>query len=154
MKTIKLKPISETPHIYVAHSYKLTDWVEKEVIPKLRMAGFIIKDPFENRREWFKDMTYDEVQEESNKIRTPRWPVTHDLRLIDHCDGVIVLNNGGPSYGSAFEAFYAAHVKNLPVVFVTSKEHLEHPWLNFYCVCVTEDVDHAISNLAGWFDIA
>lgn len=144
----------KVPKVYVAHSLNLRDWVGKDVFPMIKKAGFLIEDPFASRREMMKGMATREIRkmiaEESRE--TFRWIVSHDLKVIDTCDAMIVINNGGPSYGSAFETFYMSHVLGKPVFFVASEKYKNHPWLNHYCCCVTTDVAKAIISMVKWFD--
>jgi nucleoside 2-deoxyribosyltransferase len=133
----------------------LREWVAEEIFPKIPF-GFIVIDPFASRRKALKDLGSEEQirKDIAEKYgETFRWIVSHDLKEIDKCDAMLVINNGGPSYGSAFETFYMAHVLKKPVFFVASTKYRNHPWLNHYCCCVTDDVDQAIESMKKYFDL-
>lgn len=142
----------DKPKIYVAHTLGIRKWVKENVFPILEKAGFEILDPFENRRNAFENMSEEDIRKMiSEMAQTPRWIVTHDLKMIDSSNGVLVVNNGGPSYGSTYEAAYASMVLNLPVAFVAKKNYEKHPWLVFFSIAVSHKVEEAVSMLASWF---
>lgn len=141
--------------IYVAHSLELRDWVADEIFTRIP-EDFEILDPFESRRDEMEGLDTDEeirmaIREKYDE--TPRWVVKHDLDDIDTSDAMIVINNGGPSYGSVFETFYMAHVLDRPVFMLVESKYKNHPWLNFYCCCVTDDIDNLINSLLKYYNL-
>jgi len=136
--------------LYVAHTLGLKDEVAENVFPKL-IPYFDIVDPFRDRREAYKGKSEEEIREMILEMCNPSWPVVHDLKDIDGCDALLMLNMGGPSYGSTLELAYAKRERNIPCVCVVKERYRWHPWLRDYAITVTDDVGLAIKSLLIFF---
>lgn len=68
--------------------------------------------------------------------------VEGDLQDLCECD-VIIANCMRPSWGTAMEIFYAAHVLGKPVIAVVPDYKMASPWLRHHSVMV-ENLDAAI----------
>jgi hypothetical protein len=137
--------------IYIAHSLGLRKDVAGIVIPKMELY-FEVENPFATRLNDFGDMSEEEIRSNRGWV-VPSWVVKHDLGMIDKCDGMLVINTGGASYGSAIEASYCFYVANIPVAFVTQEKYANHPWLRHYTIHSSTDHEKAIEALRTFFNI-
>ena len=142
--------MEKKPKIYVAHTLGIRDNVEKEYFPILNKY-FTVIDPFESRRALFRGKNEEEIREMIKDIETSSWPVSHDIRDINQCDVLLMINTAGPSYGSIFEVAHAHQIMDIPCIAIVKKEYLWHPWLNDYCITVTDDFDIAMFSLHTYF---
>lgn len=140
------------PRIYIAHSLYLREEVAENVIPKMKLY-FDVENPFEHRLALFKGQTEEEIRANREWVR-PSWVVKHDLRQIEKCDGMIVLNKGSASYGSVIEASYCFFELGIPVVFVVAEKYQHHPWLNFFGIHVAKDIEEGIMAMRTFFDMS
>lgn len=140
------------PRLYVAHTLGLMKYVEEEVFPELE-EYFEIMDPFRDRRVDYEDKTEEEIREMIKVTQTPSWVVKHDLADIKSCDALLMINNGGPSYGSIFELAYAHRELGIPCVAVVQHRYLNHPWLKDYCITVTDNIETALLSFFRYYGI-
>ena len=147
-----LYPVSiedRVKRIYIAHTLRLMEYVEKEVFPLLDAYARV--DPFRVRRKEYAKRDEDDIREVIQKTQTPSWPIVHDKALIDTCDFLLMINSDGPSYGSILELGYAHDVCKIPCIAVVTEEYLTHPWLNDYCITVTDDINIAMLSLHRYY---
>jgi len=137
--------------IYIAHSLRLRNHVATNVIPVMEKY-FEVKNPFADRLELFDNKTEEEIRA-SREWVNPTWVVKHDLEDIGWCDGMIVINTDGPSYGSTIEASYAFYKEKIPVVFVVEEKYLNHPWLRHYAIGITTDYNEAVEIMRTFFNL-
>lgn len=139
------------PRIYFAHSLELRKEVAELHALKAEMY-FDIENPFATRLNDFGDMTNEEIRSTRGYV-VPSWVVKHDLRMIDMCDGMFVLNTNGASYGSVIEAAYCFFRLDIPVAFIVPEKYNTHPWLRHFAIHVGSDVDEAIHAMRTFFNI-
>lgn len=133
--------LTHQPTIYLAHTLSTRDYVTKNLIPKFKDAGFNIVNPFRDRLEELKKYGDDEQKIRLELKMLPRWIVTHDIADVDICDGIVVYNPKGASYGTAYETAYAWLVKHIPIFYIVKEEYLYHPWINYIGSGVVEEKD-------------
>ena len=141
----------DKPRIYVAHSLELRKEVAGITIPKMEMY-FDIENPFATRLNQFGDMSNEEIRANRSWV-VPSWVVKHDLKMIDTCDAMLVINTNGASYGSVIEASYCFFVLDIPVAFVVPEKYKDHPWIRHFAIHSGQDIDGAIDALRTFFNI-
>ena len=128
------------PTIYIAHSLSVREKVFHEVIPLLKNY-FNIENPFTRRRKALQGRTEEEIRKNMRYINPPTWVVGHDLKQIDKCDGMLIINTDGPSYGATFEMAHMVYDMTgqngiMPMAIVVREAQKNHPWLHHYCIGV------------------
>jgi len=155
--------------IYIAHSLQLRDWVAEEIIPKIegmktvKMGTaeqyreepfFDCVNPFKDRLDLFKGKTNEEIRANRKWVQ-PKLVVQHDLNDIFTCDGMLVINTEGPSYGSAYEASIFFHRTNGlgMIIYLVNEKYEHHPWLNHFSHAVVTDIDDAMRALEMFYNV-
>lgn len=136
--------------LYIAHSIEMTDFVIKEVFPKIEESGFTYVGPFQGNSKYFVGRSEEEIRHDPKvkALMPAKWCVDADMALMKASDGMLVIRKGGDAYGSIFELVYMAMVLKKPVAFVDMRGNpLYHPWISHFCICVTDDIDIAIESL-------
>jgi hypothetical protein len=143
LETIPIDKIDTTHGWYLAHSlgqrFVVRDKIEKE----LNRNGITTFNPFADR-----PFLYEKGSETERKIllnnkvnqKTNKGIVEGDLQDVFNAGGVIAYVHS-PSFGMAFEIFYASYILDDPVYLILGEKAQDlryHPWLSHLCEGIIE----------------
>lgn len=107
----------------------------------LSAAGFFVLSPIRGKK----------LDLEVGQRYEPNEIVTRDLDDIRRSDFLIV-EPSEISIGSYMEIIYAREVCKIPVVVVTTNQHISnHYWIRVYASKVVESIDAAVAYLNQWY---
>lgn len=137
------------PTVFISHPIGLRDIMAEEIIPKLE-KHFKIENPFATKLKTMKGKTNEEIK---SKILSDNLIVQYNLRMLEWCEGMILINPGSSTYGTTLEAGYCFFrgdgQSKIPVVFIVNERYVDHPWLTSLGTHVTSSMNEGINAMVS-----